>query len=178
MNRQWLMYGVTGLATLVILVAYVWFGYAPLARQLGQAKQRLVAADKAYQEEESLVARSDEFSERASKLRMEKERLAEQMPSTVQMSALLKSITLAATACRFKDIKLTPLAQEEKEGYAIQPIKLSATCRYHALGEFISEITDLSRVINPQVLEIKSKDSTGRGDSITATLMLVTYVKR
>lgn len=177
MNRQWIIYGSTGLVTLLLLAAYVFFGYMPLARHLAQTKQRLAMADKAYQEEERLVARSDEFSERASKLRMEKERLAEQMPDSVQMSALLKSITLAATACKFKDIKLTPMAMEIKEGYAVQPIKLTATCRYHALGAFISELTDLPRLITPEVLEIKSKDSTGRSASITASLMLVTYVK-
>lgn len=177
MNRQLIVYGAIGLGTVTILVLYVLFAYIPLSKKLETQKEKLALQQQRFDEEEGLLARADEFSQWAVKLGLDQGRLDTQLPLTDEMPSLLKAVTLAATAGRMKQLQFAPQPLIKKEGYSELRIQLTASCRYHALGEFMSKLTALPRLVTIEVVEINQLDKTGTNDSIQATLMLVTYVR-
>lgn len=178
MNRQMIIYSSIGAAVVVVLLLYGFFAYTPLAKKVSARKAALEMKQAEFAVDEDLLKQQDAYNERATKLRIEKGRLKEQLPVEPQIPELLKSVTVAATACRMNDFHFSLLPLEMTEDFGKQKVQITVTCHYHALGLFISKLAELPRLINTQVVEINSVDKTGTKDSITAKLILETYVQK
>ncbi len=166
----------TAVAALVVLVLYALFAFRPLARKLQERRRVLAKQEQALNDARQLVSRYDEFQERAARIRMEAQRLERRLPAEAEVPDLLKSITRAATECNIREFKFTPLPREKRRDYTEQPIRITATCRYHSLGAFLTKLGFLPRLIVARDVKITGRDKTGKTDSITAEIILVTYV--
>lgn len=174
MKRETLIAVAAGIAAL--LAAYVFFAYLPLARQLKDRRLTLAAKQHDLAEARDLVARYDEFKSRALRIQLEAQRLEERLPSQPRIPDLLRDIMRAATEGNIRDCTFEPQPLVKKSGYSEQPVRLKLTCGYHALGGFLTRLAACPRLISARELTLTGRDKTGKTESVTAELTVVTYV--
>ena len=96
-------------------------------------------------------------AERAAKLELYKEQLAEmeasfgallrQLPETTEVESLLVDVSQTGLAAGLEIKKFKPSAEEKKGFYAELPISLEVSGSFHQLATFISGIAALPRIV-------------------------------
>lgn len=89
--------------------------------------------------------------------------LLRQLPKSTEVPGLVDDITYAGTASglKFNQIKLE---QEKKaEFYTEQPIAIDVVGQYHQLGDFVSKVSGLPRIVTLHDFVITSSDKTADG---------------
>jgi type IV pilus assembly protein PilO len=107
--------------------------------------------------EDELKAEYKFKAERAAKLELYKEQLAEmeasfgallrQLPETTEVESLLVDVSQTGLAAGLEVKKFKPSAEEKKGFYAELPIALEISGSYHQLATFISGIASLPRIV-------------------------------
>ncbi len=107
-------------------------------------------------------------AERAAKLELYKEQLAEmeasfgallrQLPETTEVESLLVDVSQTGLAAGLEVKKFQPSAEEKKGFYAELPISLEISGSYHQLATFISGIAALPRIVTISDMNLEPFD--------------------
>ncbi len=107
-------------------------------------------------------------AERAAKLELYKEQLAEmeasfgallrQLPETTEVESLLVDVSQTGLAAGLEVKKFQPSAEEKKGFYAELPIALEISGSYHQLATFISGIAALPRIVTISDMNLEPFD--------------------
>ena len=79
-----------------------------------------------------------------------------QLPGKTEIPNLLVDISQTGLAAGLQQQLFEPQPQQAKDFYAEQPIRIRLTGSYHQLGEFVSGIAALPRIVTLHNVEIKS----------------------
>jgi len=115
-------------------------------------------------------------AERAAKLELYKEQLAEmeasfgallrQLPETTEVESLLVDVSQTGLAAGLEIKKFKPSAEEKKGFYAELPITLEVSGSFHQLATFISGLAALPRIVTISDMKLvpfnKSELTTGK----------------
>jgi len=84
-----------------------------------------------------------------------------QLPDKTQMDGLLIDISQTGNGVGLLQQKFQPLPEQSKDFYAERPIQIRLTGTFHQMGEFVSGIAALPRIVTLHNVEIKQvgKDS-------------------
>jgi type IV pilus assembly protein PilO len=84
-----------------------------------------------------------------------------QLPGKTEVPNLLVDISQTGLAAGLQQQLFQPQAQQNRDFYAEQPIKIRLTGSYHQMGEFVSGIAALPRIVTLHDVDIKpaNKDS-------------------
>ena len=84
-----------------------------------------------------------------------------QLPDKTQMDGLLIDISQTGNGVGLQQQKFQPLPEQSKDFSAERPIQIRLTGTYHQMGEFVSGIAALPRIVTLHNVEIKqvTKDS-------------------
>ncbi|MCC7141709.1 MAG: type 4a pilus biogenesis protein PilO [Candidatus Eisenbacteria bacterium] len=83
------------------------------------------------------------------------------LPEKVEMTVLLRTLTLIGTQAGIEFVKFKPMPAAYSTNYTENPIEIEVVGGYHQVGSFLSEIANLDRIINVRDLEVgvnKDKD--------------------
>lgn len=152
-------------------VVFLWFVW------LTDSKDELIAA-----QEQELKLR-DEYQAKLAKavnleaLKKQREQvqqyvtqLEKQLPSKAEMDALLSDINQAGIGRSLQFDLFRPGQVVVREYYAELPISLKVTGRYHDIGSFAADISNLSRIVTLNNMAIvPSKDSSLSMEAIAKT---------
>ena len=152
-------------------VVFLWFVW------LTDSKDELIAA-----QEQELKLR-DEYQAKLAKavnleaLKKQREQvqqyvtqLEKQLPSKAEMDALLSDINQAGIGRSLQFDLFRPGQVVVREYYAELPISLKVTGRYHDIGSFAADISNLSRIVTLNNMAIvPSKDSTLSMEAVAKT---------
>lgn len=147
-------------AALAVLAAGWWFLVAPATEELDAARAREESLKSDYR---AKVAQAVNLAElRKQKLQVEEyvTQLEKQLPGKAEMDALLSDINQAGIGRGLLFELFRPGQVELKDYYAVLPITLRVSGRYHDFGSFAADISNLSRIVTLQNLTISTP--TGR----------------
>jgi type IV pilus assembly protein PilO len=99
--------------------------------------------------------------------------LLQQLPNKTEVPELLIDITQAGLGQGLKFSLFDPGNKRMQDFYAILPIKIAANGRYHQYGEFISDLSSLSRIVT--VNSVKITGSKRPGELLNMSAVLNTY---
>lgn len=85
--------------------------------------------------------------------------LEKQLPSKAEMAALLSDINLAGIGRGLQFDLFKPGATQVKDYYAELPIQIEISGSFDAIGEFVSDLAHLSRIVTLGDIEIESKSA-------------------
>ena len=154
------------LALLVALVALVAVGY--VADWQGQMDELVAGADQEaklkvdYKDKMQLAVNLDLYRQQLREIDTSFGALLKQLPNKSQMDALLVDINQAGLGRGLQFDLFKPAPQETmKDFYAELPISVRVTGSYHDMGQFASDIAQLSRIVTLNDLSITpaGKDS-------------------
>lgn len=151
----------SALALAVAVVALGWFAY--LSGQVDEINVGQQEEEKLKEVFKQKVAQSnslDALKEQRKLVLQFVARMEKQLPSKSEMAALVTDINNAGVGRGLSFDSFKPGQVVAKDYYAELPIDIKLTGNYHDLGEFVSDIAKLSRIVTLNNLAISSnKDS-------------------
>jgi type IV pilus assembly protein PilO len=96
-----------------------------------------------------------------------------QLPGRTEMPNLLVDISQSGTATGLQQVLFQPMPEQSRDFYAEVPIKIQLTGSYHQMGQFVSTIAELPRIVTLHDVSIKT---VGKGyDQLVMDLTAKTY---
>jgi type IV pilus assembly protein PilO len=131
-------------------------------RSVFEGRQRKAANFAAYQEQLEEIERS--FGT-----------MLQQLPGKTEIPNLLVDISQTGLAAGLQEKLFQPMPENPKEFYAEKPIKIRLDGSYHELGNFVSDIAALPRIVTLHDIEIAPAANDGSYDDLTLLVTAKTY---
>jgi type IV pilus assembly protein PilO len=177
-----------GVAAVILLGAYWYFLYRPKAVELAVTQAHVDSLDRKNQEARADIAQGSLQKLRAQSAEYEQSlRVMRQLvPRSNEVPALLEDISTAARRVGLDLATVEPMPVLPGEQFDTYRYKLAVTGGYHPVGQFLSNVGSLNRIIAPVTMAIKlhplaatTKARLKKGESLIDTEFQVqTYVAR
>ena len=177
-----------GVAAVVLVGAYWYFLYKPKAQELAATQAHVDSLDKKNQQAKADIAQGSLQKLRAQSAEYEQSlRVMRQLvPRSNEVPALLEDISTAARRVGLDLATVEPMPVLPGEQFDTYRYKLGVTGGYHPVGQFLSNVGSLNRIIAPVTMDIKlhpiadkTKARVKKGESLIDTQFQVqTYVVR
>ncbi len=144
-----------GIAAIALGYAFFEYWYTPRADEVTQLETRLETLQDQNRRAQVVAARGGpELQERLAVYERHLARMEELIPSRGEVPALLRTIT--AEANRFGVVmgSLRPEPLIEGEFYTLEGYHVSVAGDYHGIGQFLTSIASLQRIITPVDLQL------------------------
>lgn len=177
-----------GFAALLLLAAYWYFLYKPKAQELAATQAHVDSLDRKNQQAKADLAQGSLQKLRAQSAEYEQSlRVMRQLvPRSNEVPALLEDISTAARRVGLDLATVEPMPVLPGEQFDTYRYKLAVIGGYHPVGQFLSNVGSLNRIIAPVTMTIKvhpvadkTKARVKKGESLIDTEFQVqTYVAR
>src|SRR6476659_4449689 len=188
MTKREQMLGGVGLLAVVLAALYWYFLYKPKAEELRAVQIHVDSLDKKNQQARADIAQGSLQKLRAQSAEYEQSlRVMRQLvPRSNEVPALLEDISTAARRVGLDLASVEPMPVLQGEQFDTYRYKLGVTGGYHPVGQFLSNVGSLNRIIAPVTMQIKlhpvttnTKARVKKGESLVDTEFQVqTYVAR
>ena len=141
--------------------------------------------DKYQREEQTLRQEFRTKHSKAANLQLYKQQLDDigktfgtmlrQLPGKAEVDSLLTDIAQTGGASGLTLELFKPMPEENKEFYALKPIQIRFTGSYHQIGEFVSGIAALPRIVTLHDVSIKVTDKGNAVDKLQMEVTARTY---
>lgn len=188
MTKKEQTYAALGLAAVLLLGAYWYFLYKPKAAELAVTQAHVDSLDKKNQEARADIAQGSLQKLRAQSAEYDQSLkvMRQLVPRSNEVPALLEDISTAARRVGLDLATVEPMPVLAGEQFDTYRYKLAVIGGYHPVGQFLSNVGSLSRIIAPVTMAIrlhpiadKTKARVRKGESLIDTEFQVqTYVAR
>jgi len=186
-KREQSLVGV-GVAAVLVLAAYWYFLYKPKAQELRATQVHVDSLDRKNQQAKADIASGSLQKLRAQSAEYEQSLkvMRQLVPRSNEVPALLEDISTAARRVGLDLATVEPMPVLPGEQFDTYRYKLAVIGGYHPVGQFLSNVGSLNRIIAPVTMAIKlhpiagrTKARTKKGESVVDTEFQVqTYVAR
>ncbi len=147
-------------------------------------QEEMPLLERAQQEERDLRTQFENKQRKAANFDAYRAQLAEierdfgamlrQLPGKTEVPSLLVDISQTALGAGLEELEFTPTGEIQKDFYAELPIRLRYTGSYHELGNFVSGIAALPRIVTLHDITIRPVNQQNP-DDLTLTVTAKTY---
>lgn len=165
-------------------VALTFFGVVAFGVYMFVYKTEVPLLKRAELEEQELRATFEQKQRKAANFDAYRAQLAEiersfgamlrQLPGRTEVPNLLVDISQTGLGAGLEEKLFQPMGEIQKEFYAELPIKIRLTGSYHELGEFVSGIAALPRIVTLHDINIRPVDAEAL-DELTLDVTAKTY---
>jgi type IV pilus assembly protein PilO len=148
-------------------------------------KEEVPQLKRAQQEESELRAQFEDRQRRAANFDAYRAQLAEierdfgamlrQLPGQTEVPSLLVDISQTGLGAGLEESLFQPTGEIQKDFYAELPIKLRYTGSYHELGNFVSGIAALPRIVTLHDITIRPSTNSSSPDELVLDVTAKTY---
>ena len=133
---------------LLIVFAGYWFDWKNQLEELAQARNKEQELRTAFLDKQKQAVNLDAYRKQLAEIEESFGEMLKQLPNKSEMEALLTDINQAGLG-RGLQFELFRPAQKENtsEFYAELPITIKLTGKYHDIGAFASDVSQLSRIV-------------------------------
>lgn len=188
MTKREQMLGSIGVVALLLVAAYWYFLYKPKAAELAVTQTHVDLLDKRNQQARADIAQGSLQKLRAQSAEYDQSLkvMRQLVPRSNEVPALLEDISTAARRVGLDLATVEPMPVLPGEQFDTYRYKLAVTGGYHPVGQFLSNVGSLNRIIAPVTIAIKlhpmaaqTKARVKKGESLIDTQFQVqTYVAR
>jgi type IV pilus assembly protein PilO len=122
---------------------------------LDRAKRDETELRAAFEDRQRKAANFDAYRAQLADIERDFGAMLRQLPGKTEVPSLLVDISQTANGAGLKEEKFEPNVEIQKDFYAEYPIKLRYIGNYHALGNFVSGIAALPRIVTLHDIDIK-----------------------
>ena len=157
--------------TIVVLVgAGVYFKLLPLNEELESLRQKESALFAEFERKQKKVVALDAYKAQLQEMERSFGAMLKQLPSRSEVANLLNDISQTRVASSLEEELFQPQTEVPKDFYAEIPNKIVVTGDYHEMGNFVSGVAALPRIVTIDEVEISAAEKArGRNRAITLT---------
>jgi type IV pilus assembly protein PilO len=188
MTKREQMWGGIGIAAILLLGLYWYFLYKPKSAELAVTQAHVDSLEKKNQQAKADISSGSLQKLRAQSMEYEQSLkvMRQLVPRSNEVPALLEDISTAARRVGLDLATVEPMPVLPGEQFDTYRYKLAVTGGYHPVGQFLSNVGSLNRIIAPVTMAIKlhpiadkTKARLKKGESLVDTEFQVqTYVVR
>lgn len=154
--------GAIGIWFLVLVLLLLYFlVWTAKKDELAQSRQQELGLRDDFRTKHAKAVNLDLYKQQLKDIERSFGAMLRQLPGKTEVPNLLVDISQTGLAAGLQQQKFLPQTQVTKDFYAELPIKIRLTGSYHQLGEFVSGIAALPRIVTLHDVEITpaNKDS-------------------
>ena len=165
-------------ACLLVVFAAWYFVISPQWDVLEAAEKQEMTKRNEFEEKQRKAANLGAYRQQMQQMQEAFKDLLRQLPKSTEVPGLIDEISYAASGSGLYSNKLEKEADVRREFYIETPIVISMTGGYHQIGEFISKVSALPRIVTIHDFTLKTTAKAGdieNSDSLTLDLIAKTY---
>lgn len=161
-----------------VLGAGYWFDTKDQLARLDEAQAKEIDLKKTFEFKQRKAANLEPLKAQLQDMKDSFGELLRLLPNKTEIEGLLVDISQSGLAAGLEFELFKPGAEKVEEFYAIQPIAIRVTGKYHEFGNFISAVAALPRIVTQHDIDISpvSKGKAGEGnDQLVMNMTAKTY---
>jgi len=168
------------LAVIVLVFAVVmglgiyWFIIKDKAPQLGRVQEEEQQLRVTFENKQRKAANYDAYKAQLSQIEQSFGTMLRQLPGKTEIPSLIVDISQTGLAAGLQEKLFVPQGEVPRDFYAEKPIKIRLTGGYHEIGNFVSGIAALPRIVTLHDINITKEDK-NKFDSLSLEVTAKTY---
>ncbi len=167
--------GIAALVYFYVFADYVPFNYRARAKQIAELKASYTLKMNELTKAQQLVNRLPELKREFALLNQRWAVAQELLPTQKEVASLLRKVTIAGQEAGVKFVLFKPGQPNPTADFTENPVQISVTGGYHRAGTFLSEIAEMSRLVNVSQLKVKTFDKGDLDDTVQADFVATAY---
>ena len=158
---------------------FYYYVYTPRAQELDEREDRIAQLQQQNRQARAQVGNLDELRAELRRLEQLFQVLQELVPQEAEVPAVYESVAQEVETLGLELNRVTPSNPQPVEGgyYQQQTWQMEVEGSYHTVGEFLTRVASLPRIIRPVVNEIRPASRTNTGElPVVAGFGLEMYV--
>ena len=143
---------------LVTGLGIYWFIVKDKAPQLERAQAVEQELRPAFENKQRKAANYDAYKEQLAQIEQSFGTMLRQLPGETEIPSLIVDISQTGLAAGLQEKLFVPQAEIPRDFYAEKPIKIRLTGGYHEIGNFVSGIAALPRIVTLHDINITLED--------------------
>ncbi len=156
---------------LATVAAFWWFDWRSQAERLERSAAEELQLRESWVTKKRQAVNLDEHRRQLAEIDRQFGALLKQLPNRAEMDSLLSDLNQAGLGRGLQFELFKPGADLVKEFYAEMPIEIRVTGGYHELGEFVSDIARMPRIVTLNDIALES----GKDGRLELEAKAVTY---
>lgn len=155
-------------------------GYYFLVHKDGAPRLERVQAEerelkRSFEQKQRKAANFDAYSAQLAEIERSFGTMLRQLPGRTEIPNLLVDISQTGLAAGLQEELFQPVDEVRREFYAEKPIRMRLSGSYHQLGQFVSDIAALPRIVTLHDIEIGPQAREAGFDELTLNVTAKTY---
>jgi len=167
--------GIAALVYFYVFADYVPLNYRARAKQIAELKGSYTQKMNELTKAQQLVNRLPELKREFALLNQRWAVAQELLPTQKEVASLLRKVTIAGQEAGVKFVLFKPGEPKPTSDFTENPVQISVTGGYHRAGSFLSEIAEMSRLVNVSQLKVKLFDKGDLDDTVQADFVATAY---
>lgn len=157
-GRWPLLFRAIAIGLIFVLVAvggtyyFVWRNKIPQLEQVQQQEQDLRLT---FESRQKLAANFDAYRAQLEEVERTFGAMLRQLPGETEVPSLLVDISQTGLAAGLEERLFQPMSESSREAYSELPIKIQLVGSYHELGNFVSGVVALPRIVTLHDVTLK-----------------------
>jgi type IV pilus assembly protein PilO len=148
-------------AAFLVFVAVATFGiymyvYKTDVPRYRQAERQEIDLRATFEDKQRLAASFDAYRQQLAEIERSFGTMLRQLPGKTEVDDLLVDISQTGLGAGLEEELFRPLGERQQDFYAELPIEIRLRGSYHELGEFVSGIAALPRIVTLHDIQIRS----------------------
>jgi type IV pilus assembly protein PilO len=131
----------------VLGLGIYWFIVKDKAPQLGRVKAEEQQLRLTFENKQRKAANYDDYKTQLAQIEQSFGTMLRQLPGETEIPSLIVDISQTGLAAGLQEKLFEPQSEVPKDFYAEKPIKIRLTGGYHEIGNFVSGIAALPRIV-------------------------------
>src|SRR5882757_1371974 len=158
---RWVHISACVLLAVLMIGAGGYFLVEPEYEDLGKEQQKEVGLRQEFENKQQKVAALDAYKAQLEEMQHSFGDMLRQLPSKAEVANLLNDISQTRIANNLQEELFQPQADTPKDFYVEMPNRVTVTGRYHDMGQFVSGVAALPRIVVIDEIDIKPADKKG-----------------
>ena len=171
-GRHAKLVGIIALCAAILGAGY-WFMIRGEVAKYKVLKQEETVLKQTFMQKKALAVNLPAYTEQMKEMKQTFGVMLEQLPNGSEVPDLLVDISQAALGRGLKIVTFAPQRETPVDFYAVDPINITVRGSYHELGEFVSDLSALPRIVTVDGIQISAP--TAPGADLTMSLIAKTY---
>ena len=137
-----------GLAAFFFFSRALPINYPARAAKMAESQAELARVSSDVAKARAAVANLPALERECNEVHQRWELMSEMLPTSKEVASLLTQVTMAGQQSGVDFAIFKPGAPRQEDFYAVYPTQVRVEGSYHAVGRFMAEIANLSRIVN------------------------------
>lgn len=138
---------VISVCCLLLLILGYWFDTSSQIDQLNAKKRQEQEQLQQLEIKHQLAVNFPAYKKQLEEMRRSFKVMLQQLPGRTEVPGLLEDISKVGVASGLEFKLFKPLPEQQMDFYAELPIEIIVTGNYHQLGQFVSRVSSLNRIV-------------------------------